>query len=97
MVSSLLESGTEVNHQNKVTLWTPLHAATFQEHGKVCRTDTDFNRYKWYCIMNFHHLYVYATRNQVASVVCVCLDYIDSALLIFITYHIAKCNGVWVN
>ena len=27
---------SDVNAQNKVTLWTPLHAATFQEHGKVC-------------------------------------------------------------
>ena len=25
----------DVNAQNKDTLWTPLHAATFQEHGKV--------------------------------------------------------------
>ena len=24
-----------MNAQNKETLWTPLHAATFQEHGKV--------------------------------------------------------------
>ena len=27
---------SDVNAQNKETLWTPLHAATFQEHGKVC-------------------------------------------------------------
>ena len=25
-----------MNTQNSESLWTPLHAATFQEHGKVC-------------------------------------------------------------
>lgn len=35
VVMSLLDRGADVNHSNKVTLWTPLHAATFQEHGKV--------------------------------------------------------------
>ena len=29
---------SDVNAQNRDTLWTPLHAATFQEHGKVCIT-----------------------------------------------------------
>ena len=35
MVTSLLDGGADVNHCNRGTLWTPLHAATFQEHGKV--------------------------------------------------------------
>ncbi|XP_071957370.1 rabankyrin-5-like [Antedon mediterranea] len=35
VVKSLIDSGAEINYQNKGTLWTPLHAATFQEHGKV--------------------------------------------------------------
>lgn len=35
VVVSLLDRGADVNHSNKVTLWTPLHAAAFQEHGKV--------------------------------------------------------------
>ena len=35
VVKSLLDGGVDVNQQNKGTLWTPLHAATFQEHGKV--------------------------------------------------------------
>ena len=26
---------SDVNAQNKGTMWTPLHAASFQEHGKV--------------------------------------------------------------
>jgi len=26
----------DLNAQNQVTLWTPLHAAAFQEHGPVC-------------------------------------------------------------
>ena len=30
----------DVNAQNKDTLWTPLHAATFQEHGKVLQMNT---------------------------------------------------------
>jgi len=35
VVKTLLDKGADVNAQNKVTLWTPLHAATFQEHGKI--------------------------------------------------------------
>ncbi|CAI8023151.1 Ankyrin repeat domain-containing protein 50, partial [Geodia barretti] len=35
VVGSLLDRGVNVNHANPGTLWTPLHAATFQEHGKV--------------------------------------------------------------
>lgn len=35
VVRSLLDKGADVNAQNKETLWTPLHAATFQEHGKI--------------------------------------------------------------
>jgi len=35
VVKSLVEQGADVNHQNRNTLWTPLHAATFQEHGKI--------------------------------------------------------------
>ncbi|XP_070566784.1 ankyrin repeat and protein kinase domain-containing protein 1-like [Ptychodera flava] len=35
IVKSLLDTGVEINYQNKGTLWTPLHAATFQENGKV--------------------------------------------------------------
>ena len=35
VVKALLDSGCNVNHQNEGSLWTPLHAATFQEHGKV--------------------------------------------------------------
>ncbi|XP_033104104.1 serine/threonine-protein phosphatase 6 regulatory ankyrin repeat subunit B-like [Anneissia japonica] len=35
VVKSLIDSGADVNKQNNGTLWTPLHAATFQEHGKV--------------------------------------------------------------
>ena len=31
-----------VNEQNPKTLWTPLHAATFQEHGPVCH---DYQKY----------------------------------------------------
>lgn len=38
MVNTLLEKGADVNHSNADTLWTPLHAATFQEHGKVYTT-----------------------------------------------------------
>ncbi|CAL1525981.1 unnamed protein product [Lymnaea stagnalis] len=34
-VRQLLEAGTNPNHQNEGTLWTPLHAAAFQEHGPV--------------------------------------------------------------
>ena len=35
VIKALLDSGCNVNHQNEGSLWTPLHAATFQEHGKV--------------------------------------------------------------
>lgn len=35
VAQSLLEEGAEANHQNPGSLWTPLHAAAFQEHGKV--------------------------------------------------------------
>ncbi|XP_002740245.1 inactive serine/threonine-protein kinase TEX14-like [Saccoglossus kowalevskii] len=35
VLKALLNAGADINHQNKGTLWTPLHAATFQEHGKV--------------------------------------------------------------
>ncbi|PFX30451.1 protein phosphatase 1 regulatory subunit 16A-like [Stylophora pistillata] len=35
VVKGLLDKGADVNAQNKDTLWTPLHAATFQEHGKI--------------------------------------------------------------
>ncbi|KAH9520107.1 Ankyrin repeat and SOCS box protein 11 [Bulinus truncatus] len=34
-VQKLLEAGTDPNFQNEETLWTPLHAATFQEHGPI--------------------------------------------------------------
>uniref|UniRef100_A0A2C9LVN5 Uncharacterized protein n=1 Tax=Biomphalaria glabrata TaxID=6526 RepID=A0A2C9LVN5_BIOGL len=32
-VQHLLDAGTDPSFQNDQTLWTPLHAATFQEHG----------------------------------------------------------------
>lgn len=35
VVKTLLDKGADVNAQNKETLWTPLHAAAFQEHGKI--------------------------------------------------------------
>ena len=35
VVKNLVEGGADVNTQNSESLWTPLHAATFQEHGKV--------------------------------------------------------------
>ncbi|CAH3127399.1 homeobox protein Wariai [Pocillopora verrucosa] len=35
VVKTLLDKGADVNAQNRDTLWTPLHAATFQEHGKI--------------------------------------------------------------
>ncbi|XP_061185710.1 poly [ADP-ribose] polymerase tankyrase-2-like isoform X1 [Saccostrea echinata] len=35
IVQQLLSKGVDVNFKNKGTLWTPLHAATFQEHGPV--------------------------------------------------------------
>nr|XP_034317800.1 protein phosphatase 1 regulatory subunit 12A isoform X3 [Crassostrea gigas] len=35
IVQQLLSRGVDINFQNKGTLWTPLHAAAFQEHGPV--------------------------------------------------------------
>ncbi|KAK7500700.1 hypothetical protein BaRGS_00007944 [Batillaria attramentaria] len=35
VVRQLLEAGIEPNKQNRGSLWTPLHAAAFQEHGPV--------------------------------------------------------------
>ncbi|XP_045168751.2 ankyrin repeat and SOCS box protein 11-like isoform X2 [Mercenaria mercenaria] len=35
VVDHLLRNKTDVNRQNKLTLWTPLHAATFQEYGPI--------------------------------------------------------------
>ncbi|EDO44153.1 predicted protein [Nematostella vectensis] len=35
VVKSLLDGGADVNAQNKNSGWTPLHAASFQEHGKI--------------------------------------------------------------
>ncbi|CAH1789659.1 unnamed protein product [Owenia fusiformis] len=35
IVRALVAKGADVNSQNKGTLWTPLHAACFQEHGPV--------------------------------------------------------------
>ncbi|XP_076461551.1 uncharacterized protein LOC143294036 isoform X2 [Babylonia areolata] len=35
IVLQLLQAGTNPNKQNRGSLWTPLHAATFQEHGPV--------------------------------------------------------------
>eukprot|EP00112_Aurelia_sp_Birch-Aquarium-sp1_P023133 Seg6780.1 transcript_id=Seg6780.1/GoldUCD/mRNA.D3Y31 product="Homeobox protein Wariai" protein_id=Seg6780.1/GoldUCD/D3Y31 len=35
VVKALIENGTDINCQNDKTKWTPLHAAAFQEHGKV--------------------------------------------------------------
>ncbi|XP_028394859.1 ankyrin and IPT/TIG repeat-containing protein C26H5.05-like isoform X2 [Dendronephthya gigantea] len=35
VVKSLVEGGANVNIQNPGSMWTPLHAATFQEHGKI--------------------------------------------------------------
>lgn len=35
IVHQLLSRGVDINFQNKGTLWTPLHAAAFQEHGPV--------------------------------------------------------------
>ncbi len=36
LVGVLIEGGADVNMQNEGTKWTALHAAAFQEHGKVC-------------------------------------------------------------
>lgn len=36
VVETLVQNETvNVNYQNRGTLWTPLHAAAFQEHGKI--------------------------------------------------------------
>eukprot|EP00939_MAST-03C_sp_MAST-3C-sp1_P000632 g632.t1 len=35
MIGCLISNGAKVNRRNRGTAWTPLHAATFQEHGKV--------------------------------------------------------------
>ncbi|XP_021369769.1 ankyrin repeat domain-containing protein 54-like isoform X1 [Mizuhopecten yessoensis] len=35
IVMALLAKGCDPNSQNKGTLWTPLHAASFQEHGPI--------------------------------------------------------------
>ncbi|KAJ8314618.1 hypothetical protein KUTeg_006768 [Tegillarca granosa] len=35
IVQCLLENGADVNASNKGTMWTPLHCAAFQGHGKV--------------------------------------------------------------
>uniref|UniRef100_H2XT21 Uncharacterized protein n=2 Tax=Ciona intestinalis TaxID=7719 RepID=H2XT21_CIOIN len=32
---ALIQQGADVNHKNTSTLWTPLHAACFQEHEKL--------------------------------------------------------------
>jgi ankyrin repeat protein len=37
MVNFLLTKGANVNAKNEGTGWTALHAAAFQEHGKVVR------------------------------------------------------------
>ena len=36
LLEVLLEARADVNVQNAGTKWTALHAAAFQEHGKVC-------------------------------------------------------------
>ncbi|XP_074623564.1 uncharacterized protein LOC141881668 [Acropora palmata] len=43
VAKTLLDKGADVNAQNKDTLWTPLHAATFQEHGKIVMLLLDRN------------------------------------------------------
>ncbi|XP_041351655.1 serine/threonine-protein kinase TNNI3K-like [Gigantopelta aegis] len=43
VVQILLENGANFNSQNKNTLWTPLHCAAFQGHGKVILKLTKFN------------------------------------------------------
>ncbi|KAL5010411.1 hypothetical protein ScPMuIL_012716 [Solemya velum] len=35
IVQSLLEAGADVNAANSGSMWTPLHCAAFQDHGKV--------------------------------------------------------------
>ncbi|ETK74426.1 hypothetical protein L915_18768 [Phytophthora nicotianae] len=37
MVAYLLDKGADVSARNEGTGWTALHAASFQEHGKVVR------------------------------------------------------------
>ncbi|KAH9503707.1 Dauer abnormal formation protein 25 [Bulinus truncatus] len=38
IVQLLIQYGADVNNFNKGTLWTPLHCAAFQGHGKVIMT-----------------------------------------------------------
>ncbi|KAK7109682.1 ankyrin-3-like isoform X2 [Littorina saxatilis] len=38
IVKQLIQTGADLNKQNKGSLWTPLHAATFQEYGPVVMT-----------------------------------------------------------
>ncbi|XP_052799471.1 uncharacterized protein LOC128231078 isoform X2 [Mya arenaria] len=35
VVEHLLRNRVDPNHPNRITLWTPLHAAAFQEHGPI--------------------------------------------------------------
>eukprot|EP00002_Diphylleia_rotans_P040628 TRINITY_DN9679_c0_g1_i1.p1 TRINITY_DN9679_c0_g1~~TRINITY_DN9679_c0_g1_i1.p1 ORF type:complete len:235 (+),score=53.27 TRINITY_DN9679_c0_g1_i1:73-777(+) len=35
IVKKLIDRGADVNFRNKANMWTPLHAAAFQEHGPV--------------------------------------------------------------
>lgn len=37
IVGYLLDKGADIDARNTATNWSPLHAATFQEHGKVVR------------------------------------------------------------
>ncbi|KAI8793272.1 Ankyrin repeat and SOCS box protein 11 [Biomphalaria glabrata] len=41
-VQHLLDAGTDPSFQNDQTLWTPLHAATFQEHGPIIMLLLDY-------------------------------------------------------
>lgn len=51
MVTALLEKGADINHSNAGTLWTPLHAATFQEHGKVYIRTYPEGHTPWYILI----------------------------------------------
>lgn len=48
IVQLLIRFGADVNVQNRGTRWTPLHAAAFQEHGKIImallEAGSDINR-----------------------------------------------------